>query len=110
MLLVFVDLMITELPASMDSTIFTTALPTIVGQLHGAEADSASGQHPAITDQRRCRRSVQRSTHPLFFLLVPVGAVAFLILFFVTEKPLSTTTGEPSDTADVSSAVPDRTI
>ena len=36
-LLVFVGLMVTELLASLDSTIFTTALPTIVGQLHGVD-------------------------------------------------------------------------
>jgi len=36
-LLVFVGLMITELLASLDSTIFTTALPTVVGQLHGVD-------------------------------------------------------------------------
>ena len=35
--LVFVGLMITELLASLDSTIFTTALPTVVGQLHGVD-------------------------------------------------------------------------
>ncbi len=36
-LLVFVGLMVTELLASLDSTVFTTALPTIVGQLHGVD-------------------------------------------------------------------------
>jgi EmrB/QacA subfamily drug resistance transporter len=35
--LVFVGLIITELLASLDSTVFATALPTIVGQLHGVE-------------------------------------------------------------------------
>jgi EmrB/QacA subfamily drug resistance transporter len=34
---VFVGLTIAELLASLDSTIFTTALPTIVGQLHGVD-------------------------------------------------------------------------
>src|SRR6266566_9522475 len=29
--------MVTELLASLDSTVFTTALPTIVGQLHGVD-------------------------------------------------------------------------
>jgi len=36
-LLVFVGLMVTELLASLDQTVFTTALPTIVGQLHGVD-------------------------------------------------------------------------
>src|SRR5712691_11773567 len=36
-LLVFAGLMVTELLASLDSTVFTTALPTIVGQLHGVD-------------------------------------------------------------------------
>src|SRR6266481_560637 len=36
-LLVFIGLMVTELLASLDSTIFTTALPTIVGELHGVD-------------------------------------------------------------------------
>jgi EmrB/QacA subfamily drug resistance transporter len=36
-MLVFVGLTIAELLASLDSTIFTTALPTIVGQLHGVD-------------------------------------------------------------------------
>jgi len=36
-LLVFVGLMITELLASLDQTTFTTALPTIAGQLRGVD-------------------------------------------------------------------------
>ena len=36
-MLLFVGLMITELLASLDSTIFTTALSTIVGQIHGVD-------------------------------------------------------------------------
>lgn len=36
-MLVFIGLMVTELLASLDQTIFTTALPTIVGQLHGVD-------------------------------------------------------------------------
>src|ERR1700712_3548273 len=34
-LLVFAGLMVTMLLASLDQTIFSTALPTIVGELHG---------------------------------------------------------------------------
>jgi EmrB/QacA subfamily drug resistance transporter len=36
-LLVFAGLMVTMLLASLDQTIFSTALPTIVGQLHGVD-------------------------------------------------------------------------
>ena len=36
-MLVFVGLMGTELLASLDSTVFTTTLPTIVGQLQGVD-------------------------------------------------------------------------
>ncbi len=36
-LLVFIGLIVTELLAGLDQTIFTTALPTIVGQLHGMD-------------------------------------------------------------------------
>lgn len=36
-LLVFAGLMVTMLLASLDQTIFSTALPTIVGELHGVE-------------------------------------------------------------------------
>ncbi|MGH3341164.1 MAG: MFS transporter, partial [Propionibacteriaceae bacterium] len=37
MLLVFAGLMVAMLLASLDQTIFSTALPTIVGQLNGVE-------------------------------------------------------------------------
>ena len=36
-MLVFAGLMVTELLASLDSTVFTTTLPTIVGQLHSVD-------------------------------------------------------------------------
>src|SRR5712692_5430095 len=36
-LLVFIGLMVTELLSSLNETIFATALPTIVGQLHGVD-------------------------------------------------------------------------
>lgn len=36
-LLVFIGLMVTELLSSLNETICATALPTIVGQLHGVE-------------------------------------------------------------------------
>ena len=36
-LLIFAGLMVTMLLASLDQTIFSTALPTIVGDLHGVD-------------------------------------------------------------------------
>jgi MFS family permease len=103
-------------------SIFASRLTTIMSDKLGAAGTAAqgSGDTSSLTpefvqqlpDAVRIPivESYNEALLPIFFAMIPVALVAFAVLFFVTEKPLSTTIErdvEVEDRADGNAAADD---
>lgn len=83
--LVFAALLIDEAIASLDQTIVSTALPTVVGDLGGVDHMLWVVTAYVLTST---------IVMPLFVMMVPLCVVAGLMMMALKERPLANTHSE----------------